>query len=232
MSRTGITTEALAAIQAPHVKLCILVELQFADDTLRFNNGTSPVSWGGHTWIGAGNFTAMEPVEESTEPRAAGMKLRFSGLNTELLDLVVNEHYAGRPARIWIALMDEFEQVIDDPIQVFAGSLDNPQITSGETFDIDLALENRWADWDRPRVRRYNDPDHQSRNAGDKFFEYAAAMEAAEFVWGIYKGPAAPKVPSITDYARKTGGNLLFAVNRPFIQPFIKPITNFFRKLF
>lgn len=223
-----MTAEVLAALRASHVVLCVFVELQFADDTLRFTNATYTIPWGGYDWLGAGNFSALEPVEETVEPRAAALRLRFSGLNADHLDKVVNEHYAGRPAKVWIVPMNDNERPIIDPVLAFWGRMDQPQITAGLTFDIEIALENRWADWDRPRDRRWNDADHQSRHPGDEFFKYAPAMESAEFVWGIYKGPAAPKVPSLTDYARKSGGNLLYSVNKPIINA----ARNLFKRLF
>lgn len=229
MSGRDITPAAAAALQASHVSLCVLVALQFADETLRFSNTASPISWGGYTWLGAANFTQLETVEETTEPRAAALKLRFSGLNADHLSKVLDEHYAGRPAQIWIAPLDALDRPIVDPIEVFRGRMDQPQVTvGGPTFDIDIALENRWADWDRPRSQRNNDADHQSRHPGDKFFEYAAAMEAAEFVWGLIKGPAAPDVRSMTKTLMSSGGNLLYALNKPLIQP----VQNFFRRLF
>lgn len=233
MSGRDITPAVAAALQASHVTLCVFVSMQFADETLRFTNLASPIEWGGYTWLGAANFTALETVEETTEPRAAALKLRFSGLNVDHLDKVLNEHYAGRPARIWIAPLDALERPIDDPIEVFNGRMDQPQVTVGPpTFEIDIALENRWADWNRPRSQRNNDADHQSRNPGDKFFEYAAAMEAAEFAWGLIKGPAAPDVRSLTKTLMGSGGNLLFAIHKPLLNPVINTVQNFFRKLF
>jgi hypothetical protein len=83
-------------------------------------------------------------------------------------------------------------QIAGEPVLVFTGRMDEPVVTVGRTADIQLALENRFADWDRPRLRMYTDADQQARHPGDKFFEYVAAMESTSIVWGTYRGPVAP----------------------------------------
>lgn len=227
-----ITSASAAAITASHVKVIVFVELQFATGTLRYNNGNTHIEWGGHTWLGAAAFTRLDPVEESAEPHAAALKLQFSGLDATHLDKILNEQYQGRPARIWVAPLDAADAPIMDPVLVFSGRMDEPEVTVGETFDITLALENRWADWDRARVRRYTDADQQAAFPGDRFCEYVALMESAELVWGTYKGPAAPTVPSIAQMARNliktTGGNLITLT----FKPVVAPVQNFFRRLF
>lgn len=224
-----ITTTAAAALAASHVRLVVFVELQFATGTLRYTNAETDIAWDGHTWIGAAAFTRLDPIEETAAPQAAALKLQFSGLDATYLDKILNEQYQGRAAQIWVVPLDAALQPVMDPVSVFAGRMDEPEVTVGETFDITLTLENRWADWDRPRLRRFTDADQQALNPGDRFCEYVAAVESAELVWGTYKGPAAPTVPSIGQMARNlvktTGGNFLLLVNKPLV----RPVQNFFR---
>lgn len=54
----------------------------------------------------------------------------------------------------------------------------------GDTATITLSAESRMVTWDRPRTRRYNNEDQQSRYPGDRGFEYVAQMVEKSLIWG------------------------------------------------
>lgn len=187
-----ITAEAEAASLAGHVPWCVFVELGFDSGAVRLCNAGYDKPWNGYTWLGAGNLTDIEPVSESAGPQAAGLNIRISGIPPEWRDVVRSEPFFARPAKVWLALLDDEERVIDDPLLIFEGRLDEPRITLGNTLSIQLGLENRFADWNRPRVGVWSHADQQSRFPGDTFFSRAEDMENTSIVWGTYHGPAAP----------------------------------------
>lgn len=181
-----------AALTASHVPLCAFVELVFPSGTLRFTNAGHALQWDGETWLGAGNLARIEPITEVASPQAAALNVQFSGLDPAYVTAILDDHYQGSPARVWIATLDDEMQIEGEPILVFTGRMDEPLVTVGRTAEIQLSLENRFADWDRPRLRMYSDADQQSRHPGDKMFEYVASMESTSIVWGTYRGPVAP----------------------------------------
>ncbi len=180
------------ALTSSHVPLCAFVELVFPSGTLRFTNAGHAMQWDGYTWLGAGNLARVEPITEVASPQAAALNVQFSGIDPAYVTAILGDHYQGNPARIWIATLNDEMEMEGDPVLVFSGRMDEPVVTVGRTAEIQLALENRFADWDRPRLRMYTDADQQSRHPGDKFFEYVAAMESTSIVWGTYRGPVAP----------------------------------------
>lgn len=222
MSRT-LTSAAATALQAGNVPLAVFVELQLPSGSLYLCNAGHSREWNGHTWLGGGQFAGLQPIEEGVAPAAASLALVITGIETAYVSSIMTEHYQGLPAYIWIAPLDDDYDVIADPVLAFSGRMDGPAITLGERAEIQITLENRWADWDRPRIRRFNDADQQSEYAGDKGFEYAEAMESADLSWGLYKGPAAPRI-NIPKGAKE------FLIN-PFLAQ-IRPVVNFFKRLF
>ena len=74
---------------------------------------------------------------------------------------------------------------VGDPQIIFSGRIDNLQIAFGETAEIVCNLENRLADWLRPRIRRYTDADQKDLYPGDRGLEYVAAAVDKEIVWGV-----------------------------------------------
>jgi len=191
MPRT-LTSAATTAVTSSHVPLCVFVELVFPSGTLRFTNAGHSIAWDGETWLGAGNLARVEPITEVASAQAAALNVQFSGIDPAYVSAILDDHYQGNPARIWIATLNAEMEVLDDPVLVFQGRMDEPYVTIGETAEVQLALENRFADWDRPRLRMYSDADQKSRHPGDRFFEYIASMESTSIHWGTYRGPVAP----------------------------------------
>jgi hypothetical protein len=191
MPRT-LTAAATTAVTSSHVPLCVFVEMVFPSGTLRFTNAGHSIAWDGETWLGAGNLARVEPITEVASAQAAALNVQFSGIDPAYVSAILDDHYQGNPARIWIATLSAEMEVLDDPVLVFQGRMDEPYVTIGETAEVQLALENRFADWDRPRLRMYTDADQKSRHPGDRFFEYIASMESTSINWGTYRGPVAP----------------------------------------
>lgn len=187
----SIASAVQTAITSSHVELCTLVEIELPSGTLRFTSAGHAVVWDGETWLGAGELAKVEPVAEVASPQAAGINIQFSGINRDHVSAILDDHYQGNSARIWVATLAN-TIVSDDPILVFTGRLDEPLVTIGLTAEIQLGIENRFADWDRARLRMYTDADQKARHATDRFFENVATLENASIGWGTYRGPVAP----------------------------------------
>jgi hypothetical protein len=61
--------------------------------------------------------------------------------------------------------------------------MDQMSIDLGETAAVTVRLENRMADWERPRVRRYTDEDQQRAYPGDLGFQFLTATVDKDIVW-------------------------------------------------
>lgn len=192
MPRT-VEAPAAAALGASHVDLAVFVQFDLPSGMLRFTSREHTLEWDGSNWLGAGRLGNLEPITETVSPEAAALQCTFSGVDPAYVSAILGDHYQGRSAAVWLATLEAPGLAVTDaPVQVFAGRLDEPVVTVGDTAAIQISMESRMADWDRPRLRRYNDADQQARHAGDKGLEYAEANEDAMIVWGIYRGPVAP----------------------------------------
>ena len=58
-------------------------------------------------------------------------------------------------------------------------------IVEDKVATIKLATHGRLADFERARVRRYNDEDHQAVHAGDLYYQYVAQMVEKPLRWGV-----------------------------------------------
>lgn len=219
MSR-AMTLDVETGVAGSHVELVLLYELYFPTGTVRFCNRNHPVDWDGNTYLGAASVGQVEPVSENVDPTALARTIRFSGIDPDYLTAVLDDDYQGQTMREYLAVLDDELRILDDPLLIFEGRMDEPTITCGETFQIDLTVENRMASWDQPRLRRYNHADHTARVPGDLFFEFVEELQDKVIVWGIYKGPVAPDpLKVINRTLDKFGKYVLPAyLNRPVLQ--------------
>ena len=74
--------------------------------------------------------------------------------------------------------------LIADPVEIFKGRVNQINIEAGETATISLTVESRLVDWERRRVRRYNNADQQVAFSGDKGFEFVPRMVEKELILG------------------------------------------------
>jgi len=124
-------------------------------------------------------------VDESEELRAYSLRFTLSGVDPALIATAIGETYQGRAAKLWAGALDGDYALIADPVLLFAGRMDNMTIALGERgATIDLAVMNRLADWDRPRIRRYNSGDQKAVFPGDKGFDFIEEMSSKTIFWG------------------------------------------------
>jgi hypothetical protein len=188
----SITTAMRNALAADVVRPVLLVRLEIPTGTVRATSAPMALTWDSQTWMGGARFLGLNSIDETTKPQAATVAVQFSGLDTAFVSQIMEDTYQNEPAYVWLACLDSALQVVADPILIFAGSMDEPTIEVGETAVVTVGLENVWADWSRPRVRRYNDADQQAAFPGDKGLQFVEQTEYMEISWGTYKGPPAP----------------------------------------
>lgn len=179
----ALDPNAIAAVTAGHVPYLFFVQLDFSAP-LRVCSAGYDIEWNGETWLGLGTLGGIEPIREQANLEAAGVRLTLSGVPTDLIAVTLAEQYQGRPCQIWFAPLREDLRLDVTPIRLFAGRMDTMDTEVGDTATITVTAESRMVTWDRPRIRRYNNEDQQSRYPGDRGFEYVAQMVSKDLLWG------------------------------------------------
>lgn len=182
-----ITAANTSAAAERVVRPVLFVELEIEDgsptDFVRATNAPFDIAWGGRTFKGVGNFGSVSTVDETSQPEATGVELTLNGIETSLVSIALDRHIQGDRATVFMGFMDDGHVLVDDPFIVFRGRMDVMRITVGESATIRLSVESVFADWDRPRVRRYNNADQQQKFPADKFFEFAEQTVDKDIVW-------------------------------------------------
>ena len=143
--------------------------------------GFGTVTIDGNSYIGGGDFLQFEPIAESLELGAEGVRVSFTAANSDLLTAALTEDYQNRDAYIYFGLTT----APDDEQLLFQGYMDTLNFDdSGDRAIITLTIENKLRDLERARPRRYTNEDQEAAYTGDTFFSFVAAIQDVRVPWG------------------------------------------------
>lgn len=161
------------------------VALNFGSGNVFLHTQLGTISWGGNDYIGTGGISGISPVDEDTDLARSTLQLTLFGLPDNIISIVLNESFQGRTATIYFGYLNLTTHIlVDNPFIVFRGRMDTASVEQGETCSVSLTVESRFAAWDRPLVRRYNNADQQSRFPGDRGLEFVEQTTEKQIVWG------------------------------------------------
>ncbi|QDL55298.1 hypothetical protein [Rhodoferax aquaticus] len=184
MAGRNLSTTAANALAASQVRGVVFVEMDFPAGFLRLNNSAQQLNWNGFTWLGIGRLGSIDPVGEGMKLEARSLKFTVTGIDSANIAIALGQHYQGRACKVWLAPLDEAYAVLPDPVLVFSGRMDTMDVELGATATITVSAESRLADWDRPRVRRYNSADQAITDPADKGFDFVPQMVEKSLRWG------------------------------------------------
>lgn len=190
-----LSAEQAAALVGATVRVAMLTELQFASRTMRVWNGAGIITIAGYDWEGLGDMGSIDGLTQTREPTSSKVTMRLSGVNSEILTLAARstEDVQGRPAYVWLQLFDGEWQPIGARLPIFAGRMQRITIQRSEASDLSggericaLEVENVFAARSRPSAGRWTDADQQSRQPGDRFFQFVPAQREQKIIWPIF----------------------------------------------
>lgn len=182
MSRT-MTSAARAAITGEVARRTTAIELDFAGGFVRMSGAPYDIVLDGQTYLGVGQLGEVSVVEETSEVQSAGITISLSGIPRDSVAVAMTQAYQGRPGRVWEVPLDADGAVIADPLLIFRGRMDQMSVELGDTATVRVTLQNRLADWERPRAARYTDAELKRRFPGDRGLEFVSATAEKTIVW-------------------------------------------------
>jgi hypothetical protein len=202
----GWSSANKTAVAAAVIRPVNMVKLEFVSGTIYYTDADRDIVFGGDTYLGTGVLAGFSSVEEGVELQTYTITLSLSGVPSSVISLALNEDFQNRNCTMYTGFLGEGDTIdtvsdwdtiadfdsaggkdyylIADPIEIFKGRINQMNIESGATSTVSLTVESRLVDWERPRVRRYNNADQQIEYSSDKGFEFVPQMVDKEIVWG------------------------------------------------
>jgi len=182
------------------------IELLFdGDEVMRLWTGVGTLVYEENSWYGTGNLLNFDAVEETSEIAAKGATVTLSGVPSEVLSLALSEPYQGRQAKIYFgafvsdSLLTESSNYIlfedggkimlegtrTSLTEIFAGYMDQMNIEEGaDSSTIQLSIENKLIDLERPRTSRFTSAYQKSLFPNDLGLEFVEDLQTKELYWG------------------------------------------------
>lgn len=178
-----IPTETLNSLDDSVFKPFFALELLFTTQTVRVWTGLGTISIEGEDWLGAGEVLSISPVEETSELSIKGAIVSLSGIPSEYLYLALNEPYQGRIAKIYFGNFVSGQP--SELTEIFSGYMDQLNIEEdAESSSIQLKIENKLIDLERPRVARFTSQYQRSVFPDDRGLDFVEDLQDKELFWG------------------------------------------------
>lgn len=177
MSRDA-PAELIEGFRQPNVRPFLAAELDYPTGPVRMTTlpRGSQVMIDGAVWHGAGVLGQISAIEDGSESRSYGFSLSLSGIPGDWAAYLRAQDVQGRRVRIWLGVADAAWRPVATQL-VKVGRMDTQDVQVSDTTSVVVTCEDVMVDWERPRVRRCTDVDHQARYPGDGFFKYVAALQ-------------------------------------------------------
>jgi hypothetical protein len=181
-----ITGELAAAQNRP----VHLFEVYLDTGTVYITDAPFQITWNGNAYLANGHLLGFDAIEEDTNLHISTTTVELTGCDASgptWVASVLAEEYIDRRVIIRTALLHGAGGVLDAPILIFDGRMDQPVIDDDPvngTCRVSITASSQFADFERVIGRRTNDSVQQLHFSGDKFFEFASEIPLKVIVWG------------------------------------------------
>ena len=183
----NLSSAMLTAIANNTIRPVLIAKIGTSGTDVNLWTGMGDLTHLGETYSGVGNLGGVSEIAENQNLQAGGIAFTLTGINPALVSSILSSMRYGRPAKLWLGLVDiSTGLIVDAPIKIFAGLTDMANMEEGaEVSTITITSENRLADLERPRIRRYTTEDQKLTDPTDLGFEYVPSLQDKVISWGI-----------------------------------------------
>ena len=178
-----INAATISALQSDAIRLCHLVQLDFAT-TVRLTDNYHEVTSDEGLFTPAGHLLDIGQPQETQELRVGSISITLSGVEQSYISFFLGQDYVNRRARIWKAVLSESGAIVGEPILTFDGQITGYSIQDKEdSSTIEMNCASHWADFERKAGRLTNTNSQQYFFPLDTGFRFAA-NSMKDIKWG------------------------------------------------
>jgi len=185
MSR-GFPAAVSTALAQQNVAIVTFAKLEFPSGTVYLHNSLGSYTWGGHDWLGVGDLGSISQVEGGLDVSPYAITLTLSGLDATISGAALTEDYYLHGVTVYLGVLDTDDVLIDTPTQIWAGFMDQMNMTVGADGGdaIQLVAESELSRFNKSLNLMYTNTAQQERSSGDLFFNFLHRIEGAKINWG------------------------------------------------
>ena len=186
----GLDPATDAALQSGALTMCPILYLDFPSLTKYYAGANinidlvSGAIMPAGIYVGVGGISSINAAEESSELKSTSITAQLNGLDSTYIALVLAENYYGKDASLGLVTLDSSHAVVGEPLLLFKGFMSILTADVQSDFAVTVELESILANWERPRVKRYNSAEQENVDPNDRGFDNVAELVSKEIVWG------------------------------------------------
>jgi hypothetical protein len=169
-----------------------LINIAFTTGTAYLTNAGQNVSYGGNTYLAAGQFLGFDSIPESAMVEVTEIIGTLSGVDQTYISTLLATDYIDREVNIYLAFFDATYSMVVDPLLLFKGRISGAQINDehdpsgvGNTCSIELSASSVFVDFERLSGRHTTQEEQGIHFATtDKGFEFVSDVANKELMWG------------------------------------------------
>lgn len=172
-------------LQAKKIKPITLIETSWLNGEVYFTNYIHNVIYQNKEYTAMGHLLSIDDIEESLKLQAINGSISLSGLPSSIQALVQEEFTHGN-LKIYLALINNDNQIIAEPILLQQGFMD--EISSIDdwqngTMNINVNYTTDFARFDDVNGRKSNPSEHKNNYPGDLFFDSVPKLSDQVLEW-------------------------------------------------
>ena len=142
------------------------------------------LSYDGNTYTASSLFLGSSEVQENADVAVNTLSLKFSGADTTIISLLLNNNYMNKTATVYRGFLDDSQALIDDPLLLFDGRISSFTLEENETTSsVNVIIASHWADFEKISGRRTAENSQKIYFPNDKGMEFASKT-AQKIKWG------------------------------------------------
>jgi hypothetical protein len=179
----SLTAGVIAEIATNKLNPVELVYLGISTGTY-YTDHYKNISFGGNTYTASSLFLGSSEVQETADVSVNNLTLKFSGADTTIISLLLNNNYMNKEAKVYRGFLDDSQTLITDPFLLFNGRISTFTLEeNANTSSVTITISSHWADFEKTSGRRTAENSQKLYFTNDKGMEFASKT-AQRIKWG------------------------------------------------
>jgi hypothetical protein len=179
----SLTAGVIAELATNKLNPVELIYLGISTGTYYTDHFTN-LTFNGNTYTSSSLFLGSSEVQETADVSVNNLTVKFSGADTTIISLLLNNDYMNKPANLYRGFLDDTGTLIADPFLLFEGRIANFSLEeNATTSSINIIIASHWADFEKIQGRRTSENSQKLLFSTDKGMEFAS-QTAQKIKWG------------------------------------------------
>jgi hypothetical protein len=142
------------------------------------------LTFDGNTYTASSLFLGSSEVQENADVAVNTLSLKFSGADTTIISLLLNNNYMNKPVKVYRGFLNDSQALIADPFLLFDGRISSFTLEEDTTSSsVNIIVASHWADFEKTSGRRTAENSQKIYFPNDKGMEFASKT-AQRIKWG------------------------------------------------